>query len=153
MVRRPTSAQVMISRFVGWSPASGSVLTAWSLEPVPDSVSLSLCPAPAHTLSLSLSKIKNTKKKFKKSIWPYSPAGASYKTKLAITGFVILCRIPLPILTGGLHFLRLYPVRSYNSGRRKSHKMDVGIVGNHTHTHTHTHTHAHKLGNIKQTIC
>ncbi|KAF0881312.1 BEND2 protein, partial [Crocuta crocuta] len=45
-VKRPTSAQIMISRFVGLSPASGSVLTAQSLEPVSDSVSpsLSACP-------------------------------------------------------------------------------------------------------------
>ena len=28
-----TSAQVMISKFMGLRPASGSVLTAWSLEP------------------------------------------------------------------------------------------------------------------------
>ena len=32
-VKHPTSAQVMISRFVSSSPTSGSVLTAWSLEP------------------------------------------------------------------------------------------------------------------------
>ena len=32
-VERPTSAQVMISQFVGSSPALGSVLSAWSLEP------------------------------------------------------------------------------------------------------------------------
>ena len=32
-VKWPTSAQVMISPFVSSSPASGSVLTAWSLEP------------------------------------------------------------------------------------------------------------------------
>ena len=37
-----TSAQVMISQFVSSSPASGSVLTAPSLEPAPDSVSPSL---------------------------------------------------------------------------------------------------------------
>ena len=36
------SAQVMISRFVGASPVSGSVLTARSLEPASDSVSPSL---------------------------------------------------------------------------------------------------------------
>ena len=41
-VGRPTSAQVVISRSVGSSPASGSVLTAQSLEPVSDSVSPSL---------------------------------------------------------------------------------------------------------------
>ena len=39
------------------NPTSGSVLTAWSLEPVSDSVSPSLCPSPAHALSLSLSKL------------------------------------------------------------------------------------------------
>ena len=41
-VERPTSAQVMILRSVGSSPASGSVLTAQSPEPVSDSVSPSL---------------------------------------------------------------------------------------------------------------
>ena len=42
LVKHPTSAQVMISRSVGSSPASGSVLTAQNLEPVSDSVSSSL---------------------------------------------------------------------------------------------------------------
>ena len=56
-VGRPTSAQVVISRYVSLSPASGSVLTAQSLEPVSDSVSPSLCPSPVHALSLSASKI------------------------------------------------------------------------------------------------
>ena len=46
------SAQVMISRFVSSSPASGSALTVWSPLGIP-SVSLSLRPAPAHSLSLS----------------------------------------------------------------------------------------------------
>ena len=41
-VQRLTSAQVMISRPVSSSPVSGSVLTAQSLEPASDSVSLSL---------------------------------------------------------------------------------------------------------------
>ena len=41
-VKHPTLAQVMISRSVSSSPALGSVLTAQSLEPVSDSVSLSL---------------------------------------------------------------------------------------------------------------
>ena len=41
-VECPTSAQVMISQSVSSSPASGSVLTAQSLEPVSDSVSPSL---------------------------------------------------------------------------------------------------------------
>ena len=60
LLGRPTSAQVMISRFVGSSPASGSVLTARSLEPAWDSVSpcLSAPPPLMRHLSLSLSKIK-----------------------------------------------------------------------------------------------
>ena len=52
-VEHPTSAQVMISLFVGSSPASGSVLTAQSLEPTSDCVS-SFCPSSAHTLSLEI---------------------------------------------------------------------------------------------------
>ena len=51
-IERPTSAQVMISQFVSSSPASGSVLTAQSLEPASRSVSPSLA-LPACTLSLS----------------------------------------------------------------------------------------------------
>ena len=52
---RLTTAQVMISQFVGSSPTSGSVLTAQSLEPASNSVSpsLSLCPSPTCALSLS----------------------------------------------------------------------------------------------------
>ena len=41
-VKRPTSAQVIISRSVSSIPASGSGLVAQSLEPVSDSVSPSL---------------------------------------------------------------------------------------------------------------
>ena len=41
LVKCPTSAQVMISQFVSLSPMWGSVLTAQSLEPASDSVSLS----------------------------------------------------------------------------------------------------------------
>ncbi|XP_053755436.1 solute carrier family 25 member 45 isoform X1 [Panthera pardus] len=52
-VKRPTSAQVTILQFVSSSPGSGSVLTAQSLEPALDSVSLSLCSSPAHALSLN----------------------------------------------------------------------------------------------------
>ena len=52
----PTSAQVMISRFVGSSPTSGSVLTAQSLEPISDSVSPSLSAPPLFMLCLSLSQ-------------------------------------------------------------------------------------------------
>ena len=57
-VNLPTSAQVMISWFVGSSPTSGSVLTAQSLEPASDSVSSSLSAPPLLSLSLSLS-LKN----------------------------------------------------------------------------------------------
>uniref|UniRef100_A0ABI8AHX2 Cilia and flagella associated protein 57 n=1 Tax=Felis catus TaxID=9685 RepID=A0ABI8AHX2_FELCA len=57
LVNCPTSAQVMISRFVSSSPASGSVLTAPSLEPASDSVSPSLSAPSLLTLCLSLSKI------------------------------------------------------------------------------------------------
>ena len=64
LVERPTSAQVMISRFVSWSPElgselswspeSGSVLTAQSLDLASDSVSPSLSAPPSLTLCLSL---------------------------------------------------------------------------------------------------
>ena len=52
--KRPTSAQVMISWFVGLSPASGPALTAQSLEPASDSVSPSLSALP-HSCSFSFS--------------------------------------------------------------------------------------------------
>ena len=56
-VKRPTSAQVMISRSMSLSPTLGSVLTAQSLEPALDFVSPSLF---ALLLSPSLSqKLKN----------------------------------------------------------------------------------------------
>ena len=51
----PTSAQVMISRFAGSSPTSGSVLPAQSLEPASDSVSPSLSAPPLPTPCLSVS--------------------------------------------------------------------------------------------------
>ena len=54
-VKHPTSAQVMISQFVGSSPALGSVLTAQSREPVSDSVSPSLSALPPLMLHVSLS--------------------------------------------------------------------------------------------------
>ena len=69
-VKRLTSAQFMISHFVGLSPTSGSVLTAQNLDPALDSVSPTLSAHPllcfvSLSLSLSLSKI-NILKKFKK---------------------------------------------------------------------------------------
>ena len=64
LVKRPTSAQVMILWFVGSSPISGSILTAQSLEPAEDSVCFSLSlPLPVHALSFSVSKINKALKK------------------------------------------------------------------------------------------
>ena len=59
LVKRSTLAQAMISWFVSLSTASGSMLTAQSLEPASASLSPSLsAPLPClHSLSLSLSKI------------------------------------------------------------------------------------------------
>ena len=54
-VKRQTSAQVMISGFMSLISESGSVLTARSLEPASDSVSLSLSAPVLLVLSLSLS--------------------------------------------------------------------------------------------------
>ena len=53
-VKHLTSAQVIISLFVGSRPELGSVLTAQSLEPASDSVSPSLSAPPLLMLSLSL---------------------------------------------------------------------------------------------------
>ena len=64
-----TLAQVMISRFVGLSPTSGSVLTDQSLEPASDcvfSLFLSLPHSHSLPLSLSLSKYINIKIFYKK---------------------------------------------------------------------------------------
>ena len=55
LVKPLTSAQVMISQFMGLSPTSGSVLTAQSLESASDSVSPSLSASPLLILCLSLS--------------------------------------------------------------------------------------------------
>ena len=63
-VNRPTSAQVMISRFVSSSPTSGSVLTAQSLEPASDSVSPPLSAPPMLMLCFSLNNKQTLKKIF-----------------------------------------------------------------------------------------
>ena len=55
-VKRLTSAQVMISRSVGSSPVSGSVLAAQSLDPASDSVCVSLSASPLLMLCLSMSQ-------------------------------------------------------------------------------------------------
>ena len=54
-VKRPTSAQGLISRAVSSSPASGSVLTAQNPEPASDSVSPSFSVPLPVTRSVSLS--------------------------------------------------------------------------------------------------
>ena len=54
-VGRLTSAQVMISQFVGSSPMLGSVLTVQTLEPASDSLSPSLSAPPLLVFCLSLS--------------------------------------------------------------------------------------------------
>ena len=54
-VKHLTSAQVMISQFMGLSSALGSVLTAQSLERASDSVSPSLSAPPPLVRALSLS--------------------------------------------------------------------------------------------------
>ena len=57
LVKHMTLAQFMILRFVGSSPALGSVLTAQILEPASDSVSASLsAPPPLQMLSFSASQ-------------------------------------------------------------------------------------------------
>ena len=56
-VKRPTSAQVMISQSVSSSPMPGSVPTARSLEPASDAVSPSLSDPPRScSVSISVSQ-------------------------------------------------------------------------------------------------
>ena len=60
LVKHPTLAQVMISRFMGSGPTLDSVLTAQSLEPALDSVSPSVSAPPLLMLCLSVSvSLKN----------------------------------------------------------------------------------------------
>ena len=67
LVKRLTSAQIMISRIMGWSPMSGSILTAQSLDGgcFRLCVSLSLCPSPTRVCTCTLSKINKHFKKRK----------------------------------------------------------------------------------------
>ena len=67
LVKQLTLAQVMMWQFVGSSPASGSVLTAQSLEPASDSVSSPVSAPPMLMPCLSIIKI-NVKKIFKLKI-------------------------------------------------------------------------------------
>ena len=65
LVERLTLAQIMISRFVSSGPASGSVLTAQSLETASDSVSPSLSVRPRlPSVSLALKNKQTFKKNF-----------------------------------------------------------------------------------------
>ena len=71
-VKCPASAQVMISRFMSWSPASGCVLTARSPEPASDSVSpfLSLpLPCSCSVFLCLKNKYKSKKKKMLREAW------------------------------------------------------------------------------------
>ena len=65
-VEHLTSTQVMISQFMGSSPASGSVLSAC----YEFGVSVSLCPCPTCSFSLSLSLSKINIKKIITSVGP-----------------------------------------------------------------------------------
>ena len=66
LVERPTSAQIMSSQFGSLSPTSVSGLTAQSLEPPLDSVSLSPSAPSPLMLCHSLSSLKKINKTFKK---------------------------------------------------------------------------------------
>ena len=79
LVKRLTSAQVMISQSVSSSPESGSGLTAQSLQPASDSVSHSLSASSPLMLSLSLSKINKHKKNFLKRKRPSKNYGIILK--------------------------------------------------------------------------
>ena len=68
LVKRPASAQVMISGLVSLSPASGSVVTAQSLEPASDSVSPPLSDPLMLMLCLCLLKINKYLKLLNKKI-------------------------------------------------------------------------------------
>ena len=63
LIRRPTSAQVMISWFVSSSPTLGFMLTAQSLEPASDSVCVSLSLPLPYSRPVSLSLKNKCKKK------------------------------------------------------------------------------------------
>ena len=108
-VKGPTSAQVTISQFVSWSPASGSGLTAQS-PCFGSSLSLSLCASPAHILSLSFSQKQINIKKREMARFLTQDAsgegkdsegkGKEGKTRGARAGV----RSPLPSLGTSLHF-------------------------------------------------
>ena len=82
LVEHLTSAQVMISQFMNSSPASGSVLTAQSLEPASDSLFLSAAPPLVLSLALSLFLSLKINKHLKKKL-NYSRAERS-RRKLSL---------------------------------------------------------------------
>ena len=87
----PTSAQVMISQFRSWSPASGSALTARPLEPVSDSVSPFLSAPPLLVLCLCLSlKNKHFKKYLKKKNKLPSSCAVSLR-KMHVLKVILFC--------------------------------------------------------------
>ena len=100
-VKHPTSAQVMISRFLSSSPTSGSELTAQSLEPASDSVSPSLSAPPPLVLSLSLSlslSFKNILTKTKtKSFVKNSHFSFFSESKISIQVICKMCHIRFSI--------------------------------------------------------
>ena len=113
-VERPTSAQVTISRFVGSSPTSGSVLMAQSLEPVSVSASPShsapplLMPCLSLSLSLSLSKINKHKKLLQnpfilcwRHVYAFTKVGRAIRALSPVTNFnhesLVLIQIALII--------------------------------------------------------
>ena len=103
-VQRPTSAQVMISQSVSSSPASGSVLTAQSLEPASDSVSLSpFLPTRALSLSLSLSLSFKNKQKFKnntkRGVWVAQSVKCPTSAPVMISWFMSLSPVSGSMLT------------------------------------------------------
>ena len=100
-VKRPTSAQVMISRSVGSSPVWGSVLTAQSLEPASDSVSPSLSAPPLLILCLSFSQ-KYTWN-IKQSLLPSILAGVVPSVLRAITDTFVRLANPVSVWPTPLH--------------------------------------------------
>ena len=83
-VKHLTSPQVMISHNMGWSPTSGSVLTALSLEPALESVSPSPSPSapPLLTLNLSLFSKKEKKRNIKTKFLKINFFGGAWVAQL-----------------------------------------------------------------------
>ena len=110
-----TSAQVMILWFVSSSPASGSMLTAWSLEPALDSVSPSVFAPPLLVFSLSLSKIN---KHFKKSKNGGAWVAQSVKRPISTQVTILRSVSSSPVSGSGLMAQSLEPVSDSVSDRK-----------------------------------